>query len=397
MADFIFTHLYKRFTHIFFGVINIPTYFYQVLFQELQIVQFKNHVQTNLRFSKPVVCFAGLNGAGKTNLLDAIYYLCITKSYFASTDAQLITHEFDFFRLAAKVLLDNNLATIVGKMPMNGKKEFSLQNVVYEKISDHIGKMPAVMITPYDVDLISDGSEVRRKFYDNILSQTNTDYLLKLMQYNKLLIQRNALLKQFARVGKRNLSLLQTYDEQLISIAPFIFKMRKQALPLLLNHCKNYYQQLSGGKEDIEIVYESDLNQQTFANLLKQNLEKDLVTQRTNAGIHKDDLQFTMGNQAVKKFGSQGQQKSFILSLKLAQWKYIQTILQKNPFLLIDDFFDRLDEQRAAELMKLLPNDGQIFISDTDKNRLEKLLRLSYKHFEIHEVENGKIISTSVK
>ncbi len=340
------------------------------------------------------MCFTGLNGAGKTNILDAIYTLCITKSYFSSSDLQNIQHDFDFFRLQAKVNLENEKVDVTCKQPQFGKKEFLFNNTIYEKTSEHIGKMPVVMITPYDVELINDGGEVRRKFFDNIISQTDHEYLNKLMQYNKLILQRNSLLKQFAKEGKRNLILLQTYDEQLIALAPYIFEKRKKSLPELIKWCAENYAQLSDGKEKIAIDYESDLLKFDFATLLKQTLEKDLITQRTNAGIQKDDWSFLMNGNAIKKFGSQGQQKSFILSLKLAQWKYIQQALQKNPFLLIDDFFDRLDESRALALMQLLPNDAQIFISDTDRNRLEKLLRFAQKEFEIIGIENGKIIQT---
>ncbi len=356
-------------------------------FQQLQLVQFKNHQLSGYNFTQSVVCFTGLNGAGKTNLLDAIYFLCITKSYFSTTDLQNIKHDFDFFRLQAKVKIDEELIDVICKQPQLGKKEFSFQNNIYDKTSEHIGKMPVVMITPYDVELINDGSELRRKFFDNILSQTDHDYLNKLMQYNKILLQRNTLLKQFAKEGKRNLILLQTYDEQLVALAPYIFEKRQKSLPQLIKWCTENYEKLSDGKEKIAIDYESDLLKFDFATLLKQTLEKDLLTQRTNAGIHKDDWSFLMNGNAIKKFGSQGQQKSFILSLKLAQWKFIQNDLQKNPFLLIDDFFDRLDETRAAMLMSLLPNDCQVFISDTDKFRLEKMLRSAQKKFEVFEIE----------
>ena len=363
---------------------------------QLQIIQFKNHPQSIFQFAKPIVCFTGLNGAGKTNILDAIYFLCITKSYFSNADSQNIFQGFDFFRLQAKLDFTGLSSDVICKQPQFGKKEFSFHQTVYEKTSAHIGKMPVVMITPYDVELINDGSEIRRKFFDNIISQTDVIYLEKLIQYNKVLTQRNALLKQFAKEKKQNLLLLQTYDEQLISLAPYLFEKRKNVLPLFVKFCVENYQKLSGDKEQIELVYESDLLKQKFSIGLKQSLDKDLATQRTNCGIHKDDWSFLMNKNLLKKFGSQGQQKSFILSLKLAQWQFIADALQKNPFLLIDDFFDRLDENRALALMQLLPSACQIFISDTDKNRLEKLLRHANKDFEVFEIENGKILQRQV-
>jgi DNA replication and repair protein RecF len=367
-----------------------------VHFTQLQVIQFKNHQQTLLPFSKPIVCFTGLNGVGKTNLLDAIYYLCITKSYFNSNDNFNIQHEHDFFRLQGKLKnTQGEQIEITCKQPLNGKKEFLINKNAYEKISEHIGKYPAVMITPFDNELILEGSELRRKFLDNLISQTNPKYLESLIQYNKILLQRNTLLKQFAKQQKQNLQLLQTYSEQLVAIAPFIYEARKESIPIIEAYSKKIYQKLSNEKENIAVQYDSELNAQSLADILHQNLQKDLITQRTNSGIHKDDLQFSMNNQSIKKYGSQGQQKSFIISLKLAQYYFIQKKLNLHPFLLIDDFFDRLDEERASILMQILPTDTQIFISDTDKNRIRVSLKKANKDFEIFELENGKILIES--
>jgi DNA replication and repair protein RecF len=365
-----------------------------VQFHQLQIIQFKNHSQTVLKFDKKIICFTGLNGVGKTNILDAIYYLCISKSYFNTNDNFNVQHEHDFFRLLGRLTNNSEAIEIVCKQPLNGKKEFLLNQSVYEKISDHIGKFPAVMITPFDNELILEGGELRRKFLDNLISQTNAQYLEKLIAYNKLLLQRNALLKQFAKQQKQNLELLHTYDEQLINIAPYIFEVRNQTIPLLQTLAQQKYSALCNNNEHITITYESDLKTTDFKKQLETNLQKDLITQRTNCGIHKDDLRFEMNAQPIKKFGSQGQQKSFIISLKLAQFDFIKQKLNKNPFLLIDDFFDRLDAERADELMKILPADSQIFISDTDKNRLEKSLRKAEKDFEIFSLEKGKVVAT---
>jgi DNA replication and repair protein RecF len=365
-----------------------------VQFHQLHIIQFKNHSQTLLKFDKKIICFTGLNGVGKTNILDAIYYLCISKSYFNTNDNLNVLHEHDFFRLMGKLSNNNNdVIEIVCKQPLNGKKEFLLNQSVYEKISEHIGKFPAVMITPFDNELILEGAELRRKFLDNLISQTNSVYLEKLMAYNKIILQRNALLKQFAKQQKQNFELLHTYDEQLIAIAPLIFSIRNKTIPLLQTIAQQKYGALCNNYEQITITYESDLKTADFKTLLQANLQKDLITQRTNSGIHKDDLRFEMNHQPIKKFGSQGQQKSFIISLKLAQFDFIKQTLNKNPFLLIDDFFDRLDAERADELMKILPADSQIFISDTDKNRLEKSLRKANKDFEIFSLEKGKVVT----
>lgn len=365
-------------------------------FKQLQVIQFKNHQQTYLPFSKTIVCFTGLNGVGKTNLLDAIYYLCITKSYFNSNDNFNIQHNNDFFRLNGKLENNNGESIeITCKQPLNGKKEFLINKTAYEKISDHIGKFPAVMITPFDNELILEGGELRRKFLDNLISQTNPAYLEKLIQYNKILLQRNALLKQFVKQQKQNLQLLYTYTEQLAAIAPFICDVRKNSIPTIENFAKIIYQDLSNDTENISVEYDSELNENIFLDLMQQNLQKDLITQRTNSGIHKDDLVFNMNNQPIKKYGSQGQQKSFIISLKLAQFNFIKTKLNIQPFLLIDDFFDRLDEERANVLMKILPADTQVFISDTDKNRITQSLKKANKDFEIFELEKGRILTNS--
>jgi DNA replication and repair protein RecF len=365
-----------------------------VYFKQLQVVQFKNHQQTYLPISKPIVCFTGLNGVGKTNLLDAIYYLCITKSYFNSNDNFNIKNDFDFFRIHGKLENhDGNLIEITCKQPLNGKKEFLINKNSYEKISDHIGKFPAVMITPFDNELILEGGELRRKFLDNLISQTNPKYLETLIQYNKILLQRNTLLKQFAKQQKQNIPLLNTYSEQLISIAPLIYNTRKESIPIIEKYSKKVYQNISNESEHISVEYESELNSNQYSDLLHQNLQKDLITQRTNSGIHKDDLVFSMNNQSIKKYGSQGQQKSFIISLKMAQFYFIKLKLNTQPFLLIDDFFDRLDEERANTLMKILPTDTQVFITDTDKNRIATSLKKTNKDFEIFELENGKVLT----
>jgi DNA replication and repair protein RecF len=360
-----------------------------VQLKELHLRQFKNHVQADFEFQHPVICFTGKNGIGKTNVLDAIYYLCLTKSYFLAQDSQNISNGTDFFVLEGLFEKQEELSKVLCKQPLKGKKEFSKNKVIYDKLSEHVGQFPVVMITPYDVELIQEGSEIRRRFMDAAICQIDKGYLQNLVHYQKVLVQRNALLKQLAEYGnsqQNKWQVLDTYDEQLVQYGKPISDKRKQFLPELFVHFQTFYHQISGGQEAVNIHYESTLLQDDFASLLIANRSADLAAQRTLIGIHKDDINFEIKGFTLRKFGSQGQQKSFLLALKFAQWQLTKQYASQAPILLLDDLFDRMDEHRIKNLIQLFKNFGQVFITDTHPERLEKALlemEVAYKIYAL--------------
>ena len=338
------------------------------------ITHFKNYDLSSFEFDQNVVGICGLNGRGKTNLLDAIYYCCFTKSYFSSTDALNINFDKDGFRLEAlfkKQGIDQKVTCINRG---NNKKELSLNDVPYEKFSKHIGLLPVVMIAPDDIELITGKSENRRKYIDTVLSQVDAGYLQQLIVYNKVLQQRNSLLKRMEDDRVNSMSVLEILNGQLIAPGVIIYEKRKAFLQQLIPLVQKFYHMIADNAEAIYLQYNSQLNETSFDILLKQNLQKDMMLQRSNAGIHKDDIVFELNGQVFKNIASQGQRKSLLFALKLAEFELLKTDKGFAPLLLLDDVFEKLDNKRMQQLLQWVcsENDGQVFITDTHRNRLEE-------------------------
>lgn len=361
----------------------------------LRLQGFKNYRDSQFEFSPKLNCILGQNGMGKTNLLDAIYLLCLGKSNFVSRDRYLIGFEADFFRLQAQFERGEESEEIVVKAAKGKRKTFERNRLPYERLADHVGRYPLVIIAPDDNKLILEGSELRRRFMDLSLSQESPNYLHQLMQYNKLIKQRNALLKSVDYPAQPDPILLDSYDQQLLGPAQAIVSARKKFIEELQPVFQQVYAQLSKGQEEVSLRYSSPLLEQDFAELLRENRRKDIQFQRSTVGPHKDDLVFGMKGQTLKQFASQGQLKSYLLALKLAQYQALKDSSQKLPILLLDDIFDKLDAQRLGQLLELLmgPAFGQVFISDAHENRLLELLQKLPKavDFKLFLIENGAI------
>ncbi len=336
--------------------------------------QFKNYQSAQINPCAQVNCFVGKNGAGKTNVLDALYYLSFTKSFFNTIDHQNIQHGQDYFSIQARYV-KNNLEEDALLVYLKGKKTLKLNNNDVRKFSEHIGSYPLVMITPNDMMLLHEGSDERRKFIDGIIAQTDKFYLSDLLGYNRILEQRNRQLKQFAENSYLDETLLETYNAQLIKHGKEVHQKRKLFLAQFIPVFNQYYEKISASNETVSITYESDLSTNDFEKLLLQYLSIDIAAQRTNKGIHKDELNFRINQFALKKFGSQGQQKSFIIALKLAQYEYLKQHTGIKPLLLLDDIFEKLDQTRLNTLLQMIAQDefGQIFITDTHLARLQEV------------------------
>ncbi len=359
-----------------------------MILQKLTLVNYKNFDTATFNFDPKINCFVGKNGIGKTNILDAIYHLSFGKSYFNPITLQNIRHNTDFFMIEGNYLKDETPQKIVVSAKKNQKKIIKRNGKAYEKLSDHIGLIPLVIISPADRNLIIEGSETRRKFIDGVISQRDTDYLLTLIKYNKVVSQRNALLKYFAANHTFDNNTLSIYNEQMNLYGTSIFGKRMAFLEEFLPIFKERYESISSGNEEINLTYESQLKEEDLLSLLENNIQKDRVLQYSNYGIHKDDLVFTIDEHPIKKFGSQGQQKSFLIALKLAQFDFIKLQVKNNPILLLDDIFDKLDETRVEHLITLVDNEnfGQIFITDTHESRTEEVIKKvhqSYKMFPL--------------
>ncbi len=363
--------------------------------KNLTLLNFKNYNAADLSFSKMVNAFVGNNGAGKTNLLDAIHYLCLCKSYFNPIDSQQIKTGEELFLVQGDFERDDKKEKISCGLKRNHKKSFKRNKKEYDKLADHIGLFPVVMISPYDINLIMDGSEERRKFIDNVISQTDSKYLDELIIYNKHLLNRNALLKQIAVTRTLDVALLQILDEQLMRSGNLIFEKRKQFLLDFIPLFNKHYHFLTSDAEQVSLTYLSQLNENSFEHLLKHSLEKDRLLERTTTGIHKDELQFEIAGMPMKKFGSQGQQKSFLIALKLAQYSYLQKYKNFKPLLLLDDIFDKLDNNRIHKLMEMVSHHdfGQIFITDANKNRVEAVFSEIEVDIALFEVNDGGVIN----
>lgn len=353
--------------------------------ESISLINYKNFSEAVFDFDSKINCFVGRNGVGKTNVLDAIYHLASGKSYFNPLALQNIKHGEDFFMIEGTFRLDDRTEHIVCSLKKNQKKILKRNGKLYEKFSDHIGLIPLVIISPADRDLIIEGSETRRRFIDTVISQLDPLYLKELIQYQKILQQRNALLKYFSLNHVFEEETLAIYDEQLSRSGHYIFEKRKEFLEAFTPIFNEHHRQITGGNENVQLVYESQLLHDNMLPLLQNHLSKDRLLQYTGVGIHKDDLSFEIDHFPIKKFGSQGQQKSFLIALKLAQFDFLKKQCGQKPILLFDDIFDKLDEHRVSKIVQMVNNNdfGQLFISDTHPERTEEIVKRTHQSYKI--------------
>ena len=354
----------------------------------LNLINYKNFKNQTFEFNSKVNCFVGSNGVGKTNILDAIYHLSFGKSYFNPIASQNIKHGEDFFVVDGRYSKDLKEEKIIVSLKKGGKKVIKRNSKSYNRFSDHIGLLPLVIISPVDRDLITEGSDLRRKFIDGVISQNDKIYLDQIIRYNKILFQRNSLLKQFYLNRTFDRDTIEIYNEQLSKIGTLIFNKRKEFLELFSPIFFEKYSNISNNKEKVNLNYKSQLKNHRLQDLLISNIEKDKVLQYTSVGTHKDDIEFLIGNYPIKKFGSQGQQKSFLIALKLAQYEVLKAKSGTSPILLLDDIFDKLDSKRVKQIIKMVndSNFGQLFISDTDAKRTENVVKSAHDNYEIFKL-----------
>jgi len=342
--------------------------------RQLSLLHFKNYRRQSFSFTEPVVCLCGLNGTGKTTVLDAIHFLCFTKSYFLHQDIQAVTVGEAGMRLAGTFAGEPN-EEVIFILRENGKKEFSCGGEGYARFSQHIGRFPCVFISPDDTELISGGSELRRKFLDVLISQTDPAYMQHLIAYNRTLQQRNALLKQWHELDESRRALLDVYDGQLAQHGTELFTTRRLVAARLGEKAQRIYEYLTDSAEQVETRYSSRLEDMPLSELLKVHRQKDILSQRSNYGIHKDELVLELNGMPFRQVASQGQRKSFLFGLKLAEFEWIREQRQTTPILLLDDVFEKLDAPRSEKLIRYVVGlQAQLFITDTHRERLEQSL-----------------------
>ena len=356
--------------------------------KKLSLVNYKNFDSREFDFDNKINCFLGDNGVGKTNAMDAIYHLCFGKSYFNPVASQNIRYGQGFFVIEGLFHLKEKKKKIVCSFKQGSTRLIKRNDKTYDRISDHIGLLPLVMISPADRNIIIEGSETRRKFMDGVISQSDKSYLRALLNYNKILSQRNSLLKYFSLNQTFNGDTLAVYNEQLHNYGTEIHQKRKAFIEELIPIFSDHYKAISGDNESVDLQYQSTLNEGSLIEQLEAALSKDRSLQHTSVGVHRDELVFEIDGHPMKKFGSQGQQKSFLIALKFAQFDFIKKESGTTPILLLDDIFDKLDERRVSHIVALVDDEhfGQIFISDTHAERTEELVKKihqSYKLFRL--------------
>ncbi len=361
--------------------------------QNLQFVNFRNYTEAQLEFPAKITCLVGLNGSGKTNLLDAVYYLSATRSFLGTPDSQLVRHEADYFSVTGTFLMADGPHQVACQVQQGIKKIFSNDGREYEKLSGHVGKYPVVVIAPTDIDLIRDGSEMRRKFFDNLISQVDQAYLYSLVTYSRILKQRNSLLALFAERKFQDNELLQSYDEQLIAAGTKIAARRKAFIAEFKPLFDAAMAFVGGRQEPAELTYRSAVADADYALAVKQSLPRDLAALRTMVGIHRDDFEFLFAHGELKRVGSQGQQKSFLIALKLAQLKWLEKYKSFCPILLLDDIVDKLDNVRISQLLDRVASaeTGQVFITDAAPERTLALFKQLRIECDIFKVTNGTV------
>lgn len=356
--------------------------------EKIVISDFRNIQLQEIEFSPNVNCISGNNGEGKTNLLDAIYYLSMTKSAFASSDRYVLRHGAEELGISGTYLMENGLRSRFSiKMSSKGDKKMKRDDKAYQRISSHIGLLPVVMVSPSDVSMVSESGEERRRFVNSVLSQMSPEYLSSLQQYNRLLLQRNRMLKDM----NPDRSLLEVIDMRMASLASPVHRARKEFVESLRPVVADYYKTLSGGSEQVDITYDTELDKAPLEELLSRSYEKDRILKHTTEGVHRDDFLFTMNGHPIRRFGSQGQQKSFLVSLKFAQYEIMKHNYGFAPMLLLDDVFDKLDMGRISNLLQMVASKdfGQIFITDSNKVRMSGIVDRLTKDRAYFETSGG--------
>ena len=368
----------------YFSVLSIDF----VVIKQVHIDGYKNIADQKLDLSPRINFFVGLNGMGKTNMLDAVHFLCLGRSHRVLPDKQLVKHGMDYFRIHAD---SESGEKIVAKYQSGKRKVFEVNDAAFSRLSEYLGRYPLVMIAPDDQSLVSEGSEERRRFIDSTLSQVSSEYLGALMGYNQLLKQRNALLKSFVEGARYDPVLLGTYTSQMVGPAELLYEQRRQFIDAFTPVFLDCYRAISGNNEQVAVHYKSELAEVPFEKLQEENADKDRVLGRSSSGPHRDDLNLIMEDLPAKKYASQGQLKSFLLALRLAQYEYLRSEKKESPILLLDDVFDKLDSQRVDQLIGLIIHRsfGQLFITDTHKDRMERIVKAYPGDFKMYEVEDG--------
>ncbi len=343
------------------------------ILEKIVISDFRNIELQELEFSPNINCISGNNGEGKTNLLDAIHYLSMTKSAFATSDRFTFRHGTEEFSVAGTYRMENGLSSRFAlKMTTKGEKKVRRDDKPYNKVSEHVGILPVVMVSPSDISLVSESGEERRRFVNAVLSQMDREYMVSLQQYNRLLLQRNRMLKEM----EPDRSLLEVIDMRMSALAEPVYQARKRFVEDLKPIVSDYYKAVSGGCEQIDIEYDSELDKASLDRLLEASYDKDRIFRYTTVGIQRDDLIFTMNGHPIRRCGSQGQQKSFLVSLKFAQYEIMKKKYGFAPILLLDDVFDKLDMNRISNLLQMVSGKdfGQIFITDSNKVRMSGIV-----------------------
>lgn len=357
--------------------------------QRLKILNYKNIEEADLEFSPKVNCFIGDNGVGKTNLLDAVYYLSLCKSHSNAIDSQNIRHDSDFFMLDGAYQMSESPVHIFCALKRRQKKQFKRDKKEYEKLSDHIGLLPLVLISPSDGELILGGSEERRKFMDGVISQYDKNYLNHLLTYKNLLAQRNTMIKN----DVNDPLFYDTVEERMAESGQYICEQRRRFIQEFLPFFQEFHQYVSMGRETVSLDYLTQQQETSWLDLLRQNREKDRIVGFTTKGVHKDDLEMNMGEFPIRKVGSQGQNKTYLIALKLAQFDFLRRLKNVRPILLLDDLFDKLDASRVRQLIHLVREDrfGQVFITDTHKEYLMQILSEAECQYRLFNVKNGSV------
>lgn len=356
-----------------------------MLLNRLSLLNYKNFDSREFQFDRKINCLVGANGKGKTNVLDAIYHLAFGKSYFNPITTQNIRHGTDFFLIEGSFEKAGKAVEVACSFKKGAKKVLKRDGKIYDRIADHIGEVPLVIVSPADRDLILEGSDTRRKFMDGVISQSDRPYLQDVLNYNKILSQRNALLKYFAANQRFEPDTLQVYNAQMHDLGTRIYEKRQRFMEAFRPFFTEQHKAISGGEEAVRLEYRSQLSEAPLSDLLDSSLDRDRLLQYTTRGTHKDDLLMLIGGHPIKKFGSQGQQKSFLIALKFAQFSFMKDQVKGMPILLLDDIFDKLDENRVAHIISLVNQEifGQIFISDTHAERTENIVKRIHQSYAL--------------